>query len=251
MPDHFVIVGAQRCGTTYLTRMLDEHPEIEMAKPHRPEPKFFLDDEQFAQGARHYETLYFSDAGARVRGEKSTSYIEHDVAMRRIMTLFPAATIVVVVRDPVARAVSNHRFSTAEGVETLPLADALRAAAAGERPWDRARFSVSPFGYLARGRYADALAQVVRRVPRQQLHVIVFEELVDDASVLAALYARLGVDPGFRPSGLGAPVNVSPDPGELDAETAMWLRDYFVEPNRRFEEFLGRRLPWPQAAVVR
>src|SRR5206468_3542937 len=140
MPDQFVIIGAQRCGTTYLTQLLDEHPEIEMAKPLRPEPKFFLDYEQFARGAEYYDARYFSDAAARVRGEKSTSYIEHDVAVRRIVALFPEATIVAVVRDPVARAVSNHRFSTAEGAESRPLVDALRADEVGDRQWDESRF---------------------------------------------------------------------------------------------------------------
>jgi len=251
MPDHFVIIGAQRCGTTYLTRLLDAHPEIEMAKPLRPEPKFFLDYEQFAQGAAYYEARYFSETDARVRGEKSTSYIEHDVAIRRVIALFPDATIVAVVRDPVARAVSNHRFSTAEGVETLPLADALRADEAGDRPWDEARFSVSPYAYLERGRYADALARVAKYVPPDRLHVLVFEELVADESVLAALYRRLGVDPQLRPAGIGAAVNVSPGADELDASTEAWLRAYYSEPNRRLKEFLGRSLPWAQAAGVR
>jgi Sulfotransferase family len=248
--DHFVIVGAQRCGTTYLTQLLDEHPEIEMAKPLRPEPKFFLDYEQFARGAEFYEARYFSDTDARLRGEKSTSYIEHDVAVRRIVALFPNVTIVAVVRDPVARAVSNHRFSTAEGVETLPLIDALRADAA-DRPWDRERFSVSPYEYLARGCYADALARVGRHVSREQLHVLLFEELVSDPSVLAALYERLGVDRGFRPQSFGTPVNVSSDQAVVDTDAEAWLRNYYAEPNRRLEEFLGRALPWAQAAGVR
>jgi hypothetical protein len=251
MPDHFVIIGAQRCGTTYLTQLLDEHPEIEMAKPLRPEPKFFLDYDQFARGLGHYETRYFSGSNTRVRGEKSTSYIEHDVALRRIVTLLPEARIVVVVRDPVARAVSNHRFSTAEGVENLPLGEALRDSEAGGRAWDAEHFSVSPFAYLARGCYADALARIAQRVPRAQLDVLVFEELVADPSVLTGLYERLGVDPAFRPPALGTAVNASPASNELDAATEEWLRGYFAEPNRRLEEFLGRPLPWTQAAGVR
>jgi len=251
MLDHFVIIGAQRCGTTYLTRLLDEHPEIEMAKPLRPEPRFFLDDQKFGRGVEHYEEQYFSDPGARVRGEKSTSYIEHDLAVLRIASVLPDATIVAVVRDPVARALSNYRFSCAEGVETLPLVDALKVNGTAERAWDEARFSVSPFAYLERGRYADALARVAQHVPRERLQVLVFEELVADASVLAALYERLGVDPGFRPPGLGAPVNASTDTGALDAATEAWLRTYYAEPNRRLEEFLGRPLPWAQAAGVR
>ena len=248
MADHLVIIGAQRCGTTYLAHLLDEHGEIEMAKPFRPEPKFFLDDAEFALGLDHYEARYFTDSRARVRGEKSTSYIEHDVAVERIVTMLPDATIVAVVRDPVTRAVSHHRFSTAEGVERLPLADALRA---DDRAWDRARFSVSPFAYLARGRYADALERVARRVPPERLVVLVFEELVADPSVLAGLYARLGVDPAFRPAGTDAPVNASTGADELDAGTEAWLRTYYAEPNRRLEEQLGRPLPWPQAAGVR
>jgi hypothetical protein len=79
----------------------------------------------------------------------------------------------------------------------------------------------------------------------------VFEELVADPAVLAALYERLGVDPGFQPRRFGVPVNASPDPEEVDPETEAWLRAYFAEPNRRLEEFLGRSLPWAQAAGVR
>src|SRR5712691_8572726 len=108
--DHFVIVGAQRCGTTYLYRLLDEHPEIEMAKPLRPEPKFFLDDDRFPLGLSYYESQFFSEAGPRVRGEKSTSYIESDVAAQRIKATLPGAPMVAVLRDPVERAISNYRF---------------------------------------------------------------------------------------------------------------------------------------------
>ena len=69
--------------------------------------------------------------------------------------------------------------------------------------------------------------------------------------MLAALYERLGVDAEFRPPGLGAPVNATTDTCALDAATEAWLRTYYTEPNRRLEEFLGRPLPWAQAAGVR
>src|SRR3954470_19502534 len=149
MPDHFVIVGAQRSGTTYLYGLLDEHPEIEMAKPLRPEPKFFLDYDRYSLGLDAYDAQLFPDAGAHVRGEKSTSYIESEVAARRIAAMLPNAVVVVAGRDPVRRALSNLRFSIQNGIETLEPDDALRWAAAGDRPWDRERFSVSPFDYLA------------------------------------------------------------------------------------------------------
>jgi hypothetical protein len=245
-PDHFVIVGAQRCGTTYLYRLLDEHPEIEMAKPLRPEPKFFLDDARYARGLAYYESEYFSDPAAHVRGEKATSYLESEVAAQRIKAMLPGAPVLVLLRDPVARAVSNYRFSAQHGNEDLPLDEALRVSATGQRPFDPARFSVSPYAYLPRGRYVDALEAFSRHVPREQIHVVFYEELVA-GSVLPALYERLGVDPAFAPGALGAVVNASEgaatpiEPG-LDA----WMRDYYAEPNRRLRTFLSRPLPWPQ-----
>jgi hypothetical protein len=243
--DHFVIAGAQRCGTTSLYRLLDEHPEIEMAKPLRPEPKFFLDDSKFRLGLGYYDSQFFSDASARVRGEKSTSYIESDLALQRIAATMPAAPIVVVVRDPVARAISNFRFSVQNDVENLPMAEALRAAT-GEREWDTKRFSVSPFDYLARGRYVDYLERAVRSTARDSIHVVIFEELVSETAVIARLYERLGVDASFRPSSFDTAVNAS-DAGDepVDPEIRDWLGDYFREPNQRLASFLGRQLPWP------
>lgn len=246
MPDHFVIIGAQRSGTTYLYRLLDEHPEIEMAKPMYPEPKFFLDDALYARGPRYYEAEFFSEPETRVRGEKSTSYIEYEVAARRMRETFPEAVAVVVLRDPVRRAVSNYRFTSQHGHEDMPLAEALRASASGERTWDRARFSVSPFAYLERGRYVDYLETWARHLPPEQIHVVFFEEMVADGFGLEALFRRLGVDPLYRPAVLGSVVNASDDTQDaIDAGTEALMRDYFREPNRRLSGFLGRELPWP------
>jgi len=240
-----VIAGAQRSGTTYLYGLLDDHPDIEMAKPVRPEPKFFLDDERYARGLSYYESEYFSEPATRVRGEKSTSYVESEVAAQRIKAMLPGALVVVVVRDPVARAASNYRFSVQAGNEDLPLDEALRASADETRPWDTERFSVSPHAYLPRGRYADYLERFSRHVPRDQIHVVVFEELVADGAVIADLYSRLGVDAGFVPARLGVAANATePDDERLDPGLAAWLREYYREPNARLATFLGRALPW-------
>jgi len=245
-PSHFVVIGAQRCGTTYLYRLLDEHPEIEMAKPVRPEPKFFLDDREYARGIAHYGAEYFTAHGPRVRGEKATSYLESAVALQRIETSIPGAPLVVVLRDPVRRAISNYRFSIEHGSEDLPMAEALRAAAEGDRPWDRHRFSVSPHDYLRRGRYVDHLALVAQAAPSSRVIVLLLEELIERPDVLTNLYGQLGVDRSFRPNGREVIVNASTEPPEpKDEVLESWLRHYFAEPNRQLAQYLGRPLPWP------
>ena len=110
--DYFLVVGAQRCGTTYLRTLLDEHPSIVMATPSQPEPKVFLDDDVVRRGLEWYDATWFAGAPAgALRGEKSTSYLE--VPALRSTGCAPCSGtrwILVQLRDPVARAVSNWRF---------------------------------------------------------------------------------------------------------------------------------------------
>jgi hypothetical protein len=243
---HLIIVGAQRCGTTYLHSLLDPHPEITMARPARPEPKVFLSAELTTRGREWYEATYFAHARSEVLlGEKSTSYLEHPDAAARVASMLGVAEIIVMVRDPVARAVSNWQFSSENGLEERPLDEALMDNLSGARDWDRAVSSVSPFAYLERGRYADYLDPWYARFPGS-VHVRFFEELTSDEAELASLYKELGVDPSFRPDNLGRPVNTShraaPDlvPGLVAA-----IRRYVADSDARLRTILGRELPWP------
>ena len=108
------IVGAQRCGTTSVATTLAQHPEVALAQPLRPEPKWFLDPGASDRVPAYLDT-FFGDVGAevRLRLEKSTSYLESGVARTEIAAAFPDAQLIVVLRDPVDRAVSHYGFSVA------------------------------------------------------------------------------------------------------------------------------------------
>src|SRR5205085_6683798 len=112
----------------------------------RPEPKVFLSDELTARGLAWYRDTYFAHAtGERVLAEKSTSYLEDPEAPGRARRVLGEPQVLAVLRDPVDRAVSNWRFSTDNGFETRPLAEALRANLESSRAWDSRRSSVSPY----------------------------------------------------------------------------------------------------------
>ncbi|MFQ5508349.1 MAG: sulfotransferase [Leptospirillia bacterium] len=247
MAEHFFIVGAQRCGTTFLYRLLAGHPEIEMAEPVRPEPKFFLDDERYEKGLDDYEQRFFSGKpGAWLKGEKSTSYLESDIAAKRISEAFPDARIIVLLRDPVARAVSNWRFSVQHGVETLSMAEAFMQEEKRREDYDRSRFSVSPYAYLARGCYVDYIATFERYFPRRQIGVFLFEELTSDPAAAAAVFTFLGVDSTAVSGVSDGPVNASDEPedasGSPNPDLVRYLADYFAAPNARLAAWLGRPL---------
>ena len=247
MTRHLLVIGAQRSGTTYLHALLEAHPEIAMARPARPEPKVFLSDELTDRGLAWYRATYFGHVTDEVvLGDKSTSYIEDPLAPARAARMLGEPFVVALLRDPVTRAVSNWRFSTDNGFEQRGLVEALTdcldEAAAGD--WDPASTSVSPFAYLARGRYADHLGPWLDAFPGTS-QVLFTAELLEDPHVVARLYAGLGVDPDFQPPGRDEVVNQSGEPApDLPADLLARLRDHFAASDDALARLLGRRPPW-------
>ncbi|TYO99023.1 sulfotransferase domain-containing protein [Geothermobacter ehrlichii] len=240
MIDHFIIGGAQRSGTTFLYRMLDAHPEIQMAKPVRPEPKFFLKDDLFQGGRKLYEETCFGppDPRIRVRGEKSTSYIEYESCARRIRAILPEVKLIFVLRNPVERAISNYWFSVNNGLENRPINEAL--AVGGQKAFtvEGSGLSASPYNYLGRGKYVDYLNVYRKYFPAEQLKIVLFEEMVAGGGVVYAdLLSFLGLAPTEDlPDGLG-PVNASEkhDIG-LSEELRRELTSFFLPWNQRLKD---------------
>ena len=242
---HLLVIGAQRSGSTYLASMLDAHPDIAMARPSRPEPKVFCSDELCEKGLGWYRQTYFAHARhERVLGDKSTSYLEDPKAPARAAEILGEAHVVAVLRDPVARAVSNWQFSTQHGFETRPLEEALRDNLEGEAPWDPGRSSVSPYAYLERGRYVDHLEPWLATFPETS-HVLLLDELVADESVLDGLLEGLGVARGALLDPPRSPVNENPhEAPALNSSLRGTLAAYFQSSNHALSTLLGRDLPW-------
>lgn len=248
MTDYFLVVGAQRCGTTYLRTLLDEHPSIVMATPAQPEPKVFLDDDVVRRGLEWYDATWFAGAPAgALRGEKSTSYLEVPASIDRVRAVLGTPRILVQLRDPVARAVSNWQLSTAHGLESRDLTTALTANLRGPEAWDPAVTSVSPYAYLERGRYAEHL-RPWHEAFGDRVRVQFLEDQLVRPGEIAETYRWLEVDADVRPPSLGEQVNGSTETAPpLGSELRARLRDWFAESDQDLAGLLGRPVPWPTA----
>ncbi|MBT8207816.1 MAG: sulfotransferase, partial [Acidimicrobiia bacterium] len=200
----FFLVGAPRCGTTTLNEVLDAHPETFTsankepwfyAVSERSEPFTGPGDGQGVRNRSEYEALFAGSDAAVAVGEASTLYLSSDHAAERIAADVPDARIVVTLRDPVQRAFSNFSQHTWQARETLGFDEALAAGpgrvASGWAPfWD----------YEALSRYGAQLDRWFRVFDREQIHVILFDDLDSRRSeLLSDLYRHVGVDPSFRP----------------------------------------------------
>lgn len=246
MSRHLLVIGAQRCGTTYLHALLDAHPQVTMARPARPEPKVFSDETLARRGAQWYRDTYFRHAcDELILGDKSTSYLEDAEAARRAAEVLGEPHVVAVLRDPVKRAISNWRLSSRHGLETRGLEVALRENLELPTPWDPSRTSVSPYAYLERGRYHSYLQPWMEAFPRT-FQVLFLEDLIGDEQSILDVWARLGVSSHLAAESPKEKVNSSGGDGleVLSGELLGTLEAYFEPSNVALSDLLGRPLPW-------
>jgi hypothetical protein len=243
MNRHLFIIGAQRSGTTYLYRILDAHPEVCMAKPIRPEPKYFMYPANTASAHDVYLNKYFSDVGdASWLGEKSTSYIESEDAALAIHQTIPDATILVLLRDPLERAISHYYFTKSHGLESYDFEQAIKQEPSRVHSWHSAGTSVSPYKYIERGKYAHYLERWEKLFGKDRLILLVAEQFIGEQAKISALYDRLGIAPDFVPPSLKDRVNAGSAERaqfKLSDELKESLHAMFHPWNRKLEDRYG------------
>lgn len=222
MPNLFV-VGAMKAGTTTLYRYLAGHPDVFMSPV--KEPHHFCGDLEIGRLAPLYRSAsaglddyldgpmdqerhmayvpererylrLFRDAGARPwRGEASPSYLFSAAAPEAVRAASPGARVVILLRDPVDRAVSHYRMDLGGGIVRTPFAQAVREdqRAAGMGYPTKSL-------YLAMGMYARQVRRWMQAFPDGRARVYLFDDLRAHPDALTEdLGEFLGVDPaGFR-----------------------------------------------------
>lgn len=240
---HFVIVGAQRSGTTYLHRLLDDHPEICMAQPVRPEPKYFLKPRELLEYQEYISTFFQQCARDQMLGEKSTSYYENRHCAENISIFLPGCKIIFLLRNPVERALSNYFFTLEHGLESRTLEETFIHQEQAPT-YDASAISVDPFDYVGRGRYFEAIEMYQDHFDREKVGVFFFEELIADPEALKQLYAFIGVDHTFQSKYFGQVFNASMKNPAINPSVYKSLEAKFMQPNKKLAALLERRLPW-------
>ncbi|MDQ6935124.1 MAG: sulfotransferase domain-containing protein [Actinomycetota bacterium] len=157
-----LVVGAQRCGTTTLFRLLSGHPAL--ARPTLSKGIGYF-DLHYDRGPAWYAGHFPIRRDGKTAFENSGYYLFHPLAPERIAGDLPEVRVIAMVRDPVERAYSAHAHETRRGFESEPFAVAVdleEARLAGEVSRMRSDPGYQSFehrhhGYLGRGRYAEQL----------------------------------------------------------------------------------------------
>ncbi|GGK14548.1 deacetylase sulfotransferase [Pilimelia terevasa] len=255
----FLICGGQRCGTTSLYRALAAHPAVLKAVLHKGVHYF---DVGYDRGPGWYRGHFPSQrAAARVEAatgvpaqtfESSPYYMYHPLAARRIAASLPRVRLLVLVRDPVERAYSQHAHEVARGFETLEsFPDALAAEPArlaGEEErlaTDPSHYSFSHqhHAYVSRGEYAPRLARLADVLGRDRIHVVESERFfATPEKVYDEVLGFLGLPALGHPP--FARHNARPRPAPMDPGLRAALWDYYAPYDAHLAQWLGRPPIW-------
>ena len=258
-PPDFVIVGAQRCGTTSLFRALANHRAIMPNVINAKGIHYF--DTSYHKSAEWYMAHFASQAERdkhaesvghkAVVGEASPYYLYHPAGAERMAQTIPDAKLVVLLRNPVKRAISHHLHMVWEGHEPVKdINEALdleaeRLEGIEQRLVAERSFVSRPhqhFSYMARGHYASQLERLFTHFKRENVLVMSAEKLISDSkSGLATIQSFIGLepDPAIDLEKRNASAKFEPQP-----ETLKRLADEFAESNKRLSEIVDIEIPW-------
>lgn len=263
LPD-FIIIGARKCGTTFLYSNLVRQRGFLPAQ--KKEVEFF--DKFYGKGPdwyrAHFPTTVAMGAAGLIRGrpaitgESSPLYLFHPRAPERVQAVVPGARLIVLLRNPVDRAYAHYKHQARRHIGAATFEEALEAEAIFERSQaaeelrllmtrdDYVSIPRQVLSYLSGGVYVSQLQGWFARFRADRILVIQSEEMYrDTVPVLARVTDFLGGEPQ---SVKIVRENRKRDFPDMAPATRERLEAYFEPHNRRLYRFLAERgyafTPW-------
>ncbi|WP_304165596.1 sulfotransferase domain-containing protein [Phenylobacterium aquaticum] len=236
---NFIVIGAQKAGTTALFDYMGDMPGISLS---RTKEVHFFDDETVdwtAPDYGPYHAQFEAEAGGQV-GEATPIYAYWPGALERIKTYNPRMKLVLMLRDPVERAWSHWRMEFGRGAETEPFGWCIRQGRQrlfDQQPWGCHR----EFSYVERGFYGEQVERLFALFPPAQVLLLQADQLRTDPDMTLGRLARF----------LGAPEPVKVEPREihvgrefegLTTEDVEYLRKVYSRDRLRLKALTGLEL---------
>lgn len=276
----FIVIGAQKAGTTTLWQLLRDHPELWL--PETKEAPFFSHTEVYERGWPAYLARLRAPSGrGLLRGTVTPHYMHgwQDAETRTIATRIarrlPDVRLIALLRDPLQRARSQHAMATARGHERRTVDQALSELlepaalrASRARPDDTN-------SYVVQGEYGRVLEEYLSCFPRTALHVEYSDSLAQEpVATVERILRFLGVASDYRPEApfrrafagglrkraseqdlteLLGDLDAAPSTGQALAVIEEWMRGRDLDPSGREElpRLVRRFLQAPPARLER
>lgn len=192
------LIGVQKSATTSVYDWIAQHPQVCGPVSMKDTP-FFIDDELYSKGTEFLDGVYqkqYQGQEVIINGSAHNVYFEH--AMQRIKAFNPEAKLILILRNPVDRAISAYYFARKRNLEK----DELRLAIEKEK--ERLKSTdlkvLSETTYIDHGLYYKQLKRLYQYFSPEQTMILFYEDIKNrPEEVIRDVYIRLGVDQDFKP----------------------------------------------------
>ena len=244
-PSNLIVIGTMKAGTTALHRYLRRHRDIHMSEP--KELCFFYDAQSprplphyshktcsflpWSPGNRHRGIEWYKrhfHAGTPVRGESSPGYMSPTFpgVAARMAAVVPDARLLFLVRDPVARAVSQYRHHVRDGAERRPITEAL---------------SDSSSHYVLRSRYAERVSPFLRHFSQDRVLIAEQEDLLrDPIETLSYVLTFVGIPAGDASALVSRRPRRPPTRSSIPDAVGDPIREFVGPDAAAFRRLIGR-----------
>jgi len=176
----FLFVGSAKCGSTWIYKALQAHPEVYV--PAAKDIYFF--DAYYDKGLDWYASFFAAaDGRAKAVGELSHDYLYSREASERIARDLPGVKLFACIRNPIERALSVYHFRKRNGTAEVDFESTIN------------KYPL----VLERGKYFDHLKVYLDCFGEKRFRTFLFDDLGADARVFSrSIYDFVGVDPSFE-----------------------------------------------------
>ena len=245
-PD-YLIIGAQKSGTSTLFQLLSDNPNVENS--HKKEIHYF--DWNYDRSLSWYK-LHFPITRVKVTGEATPFYLYHPDCPARVRQDLPDCKLILLLRNPVDRAYAHYHMSKRKKKESLSFENAIdtersRMTKALEEAKLHNRYDTVPLlyhNYLSRGIYQEQLKRWFLQFPRSSFHILSFEDFITQPQLE---YDRICTFLNILKADISILPRLNADTYEdMDKRTRSKLIEYFRPHNEQLFELIGYSLPWSE-----
>lgn len=251
----FLIIGAQRSGTTSLFETLGQHPQL--IASFWKEIHYFSGgsqkEDRFEKGELWYRAHFALErdlSAGDMTFEATPLYLFHPLVAERIFNLLPAIKLVAILRNPTERAISHYFMTRRKKHEALPMLEVFQRdeqellAQPLTNSHDKEDFQFLRFSYKGRGLYHDQLERYYQFFPKQRILLLKSEDFfASPRESLRRVFEFLGVDADYRVADL-ATRNEGKEKGEVPDAVRKYLDDFYRPHNQALYELTGIDFGW-------
>ena len=248
LPD-FAVIGAPRCGTSQFYGVLTRHPHVGGAA--RKELHYFDRDKNFNTGLEWYRRCFpeqkWVDGRRTITGEATPRYLADPLVPERVAQTLPEARFIVLLRNPVDRALSHYHLLARRGkAESFEEAVEAEIAWLEQRGYDTGATPGPPTSLVTTGLYVDHLQRWERFFGRERMLVLDSNDFFKrTAETLELAQDFLGLPRReINLESLGSKRDSKYSYDAMNPATRERLQDFFEPYNRRLYEYLDRDLGW-------